>query len=191
MDGSSPAAAAVIERVLAFLDSKTVAACKTVNRTWYTLATIQSARNIDCHILQLSLRIAHYKRKGLLKSARSLTVDVSFVDGYLSPAAYERRVRDAAAMLQSSLMPVSHLKLHASSAHAALTDGEIHHGTTAIGLLTRALPSLASLDLSDCPAPLLTASRGECVASLGRLCRLKWLSLGSNDMSSATALRRM
>ncbi|KAJ2715976.1 hypothetical protein H4R19_000907 [Coemansia spiralis] len=191
MDGASPAAAAVIERVLAFVDSKTVATCKTLNRTWYTLATAQSARNIDCHILQLPLRIAHYRRKGLLKSARSLTVDVSFVEGYLSPPAYERRVREAAALLQSSLMPVSHLKLHATSTHTALTDDEIHHGTVTIGHLTRALPSLASLDLSDCPAPLLTSSRGECLANLGRLRLLKWLSLGSNDMTSATLLRRM
>ncbi|KAJ1729384.1 hypothetical protein LPJ61_003550 [Coemansia biformis] len=191
MDGTSPAAAAVIERVLSYLDSKTAATCKTLNRPWYALATIQSARNIDCHILQLPLRIAHYRRKGLLRSARGLTIDVSFVEGYLSPAAYERRIRDAAGLLQDSHMPVCHLKLHAPGAHSALTNDEIHYGTMALGHLMRALPGLTSLDLSDCPALLLAPPSDVHLASLRQLRQLSWLSLGSNDMTSATVLRRM
>ncbi|KAJ2803307.1 hypothetical protein H4R20_002944 [Coemansia guatemalensis] len=191
MDGSSPAAAAIIERVMPYLGKKTISTCKTLNRTWYTLATIQSARDIDCHIVQLPLRIAHYRRKGLLGSARCLTVDVSFVEGFLSPSMYERRILDAAALLQSSPMPIRRLRVHAPGTHSALSDSEIHYGAMALDSLVRALPGLTALDLGDCPVGLLHSPGSVPLLELPKLQQIKWFSLGRNDMSSATALRHL
>ncbi|KAJ2077634.1 hypothetical protein H4R24_005013, partial [Coemansia sp. RSA 988] len=188
MDGFSPAAAAIIERVMPYLDRRAIGICKTLNKTWYALVSIQSARDIDCHIVQLPLRIAHYRRKGLFGSARCLTIDVSFVEGFLSPSMYERRILDAAALLQSSPMPIRRLKVHAPGTHSALSDNEIHYGAVALHSLVRALPGLTSLDLSDCPVGLLAPPSNSSLLALPQLQQIKWFSLGRNDLSSAAAL---
>ncbi|KAJ2855620.1 hypothetical protein GGI22_004073, partial [Coemansia erecta] len=151
MDGSSPAAAAIIERVISFLGKKELTACKTLNKTWLTLTTIQSARNIDCHIIQLPLRIAYYRRKGLLTTVRSLTVDLSYIDGYLSVLAYERRINNAAMLLSGLPATIRHLKLHMPNAHTVLSNNEIHFGSMALCQLLGSLSRLTTLDLSDCP----------------------------------------
>ncbi|PIA15629.1 RNI-like protein [Coemansia reversa NRRL 1564] len=191
MDGSGPAAAAIIERVIPYLGKRAIDTCKTLNRTWYMLATIQSARDIDCHILQLPLRIAHYRRKGLLGSARCLTVDVSFVEGFLSSTMYKQRILDAAALLKSLSMPIRRLKVHAPGSYSALSDSEIHYGALALDSLARALPGLTSLDLGDCPVGLLALPNSVRFLELQRLRQIRWFSLGRNDMSSAAALRHL
>ncbi|KAJ2549527.1 hypothetical protein IWW35_003710 [Coemansia sp. RSA 1878] len=189
MDGASPAAAAIIERVISYLDKKTVRACETLNKTWYTLVTVRSVRNIDTHILQLPLRIAHCKRKGLLGSARALTIDVSFVDGFLSPAAYERRVREAA-MLVRKVPGIRTLSVHAMGLHSAPSNDEIHSGVMAVDCLLRALPQLSTLDMSECPVALLDPS-GASLDGLTQLRHIRWFTLGRNDMTSAAALTRL
>ncbi|KAI9500241.1 hypothetical protein GGI25_001164 [Coemansia spiralis] len=188
MDRSCPAVAAIIERVISYLGKKDLTVCKTINKTWYTLVTIQSARNIDCHVIQLPLRIAYYRRKGLLNTIRSLTIDLSYLDGYLSAPTYERRICDAAALLDGLSAPVRHLKLHIPDAHSALSNNEIYFGSMALSRILSVLPRLSALDLSDCPVSLLSSASGGEFSNLTRLQKIRWFSLGRNDMSSATAL---
>ncbi|KAJ2162248.1 hypothetical protein GGF46_000865 [Coemansia sp. RSA 552] len=191
MDGANPAAAAIIERVLVYLDSRTVSKCKTLNKTWHALTAVRAARDIDCHIVQLPLRIAHYRRNGLLSSARGLTIDIGHVDGFLSPRMYEHRIHAAAALVREASMPIRHLKLHAPGAQSTLSDMELRYGAMAASSLLQALPGLATLDLSDCPAPMLSAATAAQLAVQPRLQRIKWFSLGSNDLSSAAALQSL
>ncbi|KAJ2400927.1 hypothetical protein GGI23_001729 [Coemansia sp. RSA 2559] len=191
MDGSSPAAAAIIERVISFLGKKELTACKTLNKTWLTLTTIQSARNIDCHIIQLPLRIAYYRRKGLLTTVRSLTVDLSYIDGYLSVLAYERRINNAAMLLSGLPATIRHLKLHMPNAHTVLSNNEIHFGSMALCQLLGSLSRLTTLDLSDCPVSLLDSTASSQLGSITGLKKIRWFSLGRNDMSSAAILHRL
>ncbi|KAJ1837085.1 hypothetical protein LPJ70_005988, partial [Coemansia sp. RSA 2708] len=184
MDGTSPAAAAILERVLLYLDGKSVAACAGVNKPWHALATLQSARRIECHVAQLPLRIARSRRRGLLGSVREVDVDVSFPDGFLAARQYERRLQDAARALQGA-GHVRRLRLHAAALGAAPSDDEIRFGALAVRVLADALPGVAALDVGDCPAALL--ARGQ-FAGLRRLRRLRWFALGRNDRSSAAAL---
>ncbi|KAJ2628404.1 hypothetical protein H4R22_003907 [Coemansia sp. RSA 1290] len=192
MDGANPAATAIIERVIPYLDKRSTTVCKELNKTWYTLITLESVRNIDCHVLQLPLRIAEYRRRGLLSMARSLTVDISFIEGFLSPPMYERRVLDAATLLATSPMPVRYLKIHAPGLHSTLSNEELHHGTYALDRLLRALPRVSTLDLSDCPVSLLaTASGFSPLAELTQLRRIHWFAMGRNDLSSAAMLAHL
>ncbi|KAJ2555666.1 hypothetical protein EV175_002216 [Coemansia sp. RSA 1933] len=191
MDGSSPAAASIIERVISFLGKKELAECKTLNKTWFTLTTIESARNIDCHIIQLPLRIAYYRRKSLLTTVRSLTLDLSYIDGYLSVPAYERRINNAAVLLSGLPATIRHLKVHMPGAHSVLSNSEIYFGSMALCQLLSALSRLATLDLSDCPVPLLDAPASTQLSSITGLKKIRWFSLGRNDMSSAATLHRL
>ncbi|KAJ1887915.1 hypothetical protein LPJ66_008851 [Kickxella alabastrina] len=191
MDGYSPAAATIIEHVLQYLAPREIAACQTVNRAWYALTAVQSVRHVDCHIMQLALRLAHYRRKGLVGAIRGLTIDVSFVDGFLSAPMYERRIRDAVAAVHGSGARVRRIKIHMDGARSALTNSELRFGALACELLLRALPGLVALDLSECPAALLAGGGDEAGGPLAQQVRLqhvRWFSLGRNDMSSAAAL---
>ncbi|KAJ2684814.1 hypothetical protein IWW39_004680 [Coemansia spiralis] len=193
MDGSSPATAVVIELVLPYLNKKTLASCKTLNKAWLALVTLHSTRSLECHILRLPLRIMHFRRKGLLSLVRSLTVDISYLEGFLSAPMYERRINDAVALLQNLPVNIRHIKIHMPGASTTLTNAEIRFGSMAFTLLLQALPNLATLDLSDCPVALLAASQRHDApfASLARLQNIRWFSLGSNDMSSAAELHRL
>ncbi|KAJ2720722.1 hypothetical protein GGI07_004449 [Coemansia sp. Benny D115] len=193
MDGYRPAAATIIEHILPYLDSKDVAACRAVNRVWHALATVHSARDVDCHILRLPLRLAHFKRKKLAGAIRSLTIDIGFVEGFLSPAMYERRICDAVSAVHTSGAAVRRLKLHMPTASSSLTSSELRYGLMACSLLLRELPQLLSLDLSECPAALLAGSdKGADMFCQQRLLRqIRWFALGSNDMSSAATLARL
>ncbi|KAJ2779585.1 hypothetical protein GGI15_003828 [Coemansia interrupta] len=193
MDGYSPAAVTIIEHVLPYLGPKEVAACRMLNKTWYALTTIQSARNVDCHIVRLPLRIAHYRRKGLSDAIRGMTVDVSFVEGYLSTPMYERRIRDAAAAVAELGPRVRQLKIHMAGTHSTLNNNEMHYGTMACMQLLQGLNGLVSLDLSECPVALLAGikSANNLLPHGSRLRHLRWFKLGCNDMSSASALCRM
>ncbi|KAJ1662081.1 hypothetical protein IW140_006169 [Coemansia sp. RSA 1813] len=188
MDGSSPAAAAIIERVISFLGKKELIACKTLNKTWLALTTSQSARNIDCHITQLPLRIAYYRRKGLLTTVRSLTVDLGYIDGYLSAPAYERRINNAAMLLGGLPATIRHLKLHMPDARTILSNSEIYFGSMALCQLLSALSRLITLDLSDCPVSLLDTPASSQLGNIMGLKTIRWFSLGRNDMSSAATL---
>ncbi|KAJ2809868.1 hypothetical protein H4S07_003013 [Coemansia furcata] len=193
MDGSSPATAAVIELVLPYLSTKTLASCRTLNKAWFALTTLHTTRSLDCHVLRLPLRIMHFRRKGLLSLVRSLTVDISYLEGFLSAPMYERRINDAAALLQNLPVNIRHIKVHMPGASTTLTDAEIRFGTMAFTTLLQALPNLSTLDLSECPVALLAAAQRH-DAPFGRLTRLqniRWFSLGSNDMSSAAELYRL
>ncbi|KAJ1733248.1 hypothetical protein LPJ72_002960 [Coemansia sp. Benny D160-2] len=188
MDGYSPAAAAIIERVVSFLGKKELGICKTLNKTWLTLVTIQSARNIDCHIIQLPLQIAYYRRKRLLTTVRSLTIDLGYVDGYLSVPAYERRIGDATALLKGLPATIRHLKLHIPETRSVLSNSEIHFGSMALCKLLGALPRLTTLDLGDCPIALLDSAAGSQLSAIRGLKKVRWFSLGRNDLSSAATL---
>ncbi|KAJ2826293.1 hypothetical protein GGI24_002942, partial [Coemansia furcata] len=172
MDGSSPATAAVIELVLPYLSTKTLASCRTLNKAWFALTTLHTTRSLDCHVLRLPLRIMHFRRKGLLSLVRSLTVDISYLEGFLSAPMYERRINDAAALLQNLPVNIRHIKVHMPGASTTLTDAEIRFGTMAFTTLLQALPNLATLDLSDCPVALLAAAQRH-DAPFGRLTRLQ------------------
>ncbi|KAJ2818444.1 hypothetical protein IWW50_005818 [Coemansia erecta] len=187
MDGRSPAAAAILEQVIPYLDKKTLRACERLNKTWYTLVTLETAHDIESHILQLPLRIAHYRRKGLLGNARTLTVDIGYIGGFLSPAAYERRIHDAEAQVRRSGMPIRTLKVHAPALHTALSNDEVQSGVMAVDCLLRALPNLRTLDVGDCPVALVPL-KGCALGALGQLRQIRWFSLGCNDLSSAAAL---
>ncbi|KAJ2744204.1 hypothetical protein GGI20_003165 [Coemansia sp. BCRC 34301] len=193
MDGSNPAAAAVIALVLPYLNKKTLASCKTLNKAWLALTTLHSTRSLDCHILRLPLRIMHFRRKGLLGLVRALTVDISYLEGFVSAPMYERRINDAVALLQSAPVNIRHIKIHMPGASTTLTDAEIRFGSMAFAMLLQALPHLCSLDLSDCPVALLAAAQriDHPFARLTRLQSIRWFSLGSNDMSSAAELHRL
>ncbi|KAJ2477109.1 hypothetical protein EV174_004721, partial [Coemansia sp. RSA 2320] len=193
MDGSSPATITIIEHILPYLDKKTLLSCKTLNRTWHRLTTLQATRRVDCHILRLPLRIMHYRRKGQLGSVRSLTVDISYLEGYMSAPMYERRINDAITLLQTTPANIRHLKVHMPGASSTLTNTEIHFGSLAFAQLLRTLPYLSTLDLSDCPVSLLSATLHDDnpLSRLTRLRQIRWFSLGSNDMSSAAALHRL
>ncbi|KAJ2491823.1 hypothetical protein IWW37_002022 [Coemansia sp. RSA 2050] len=193
MDGSSPATAVVIELVLPYLNKKTLASCKTLNKAWHALVTLHSTRSLDCHILRLPLRIMHFRRKGLLSLVRSLTVDISYLEGFLSAPMYERRISDAVVLLQNLPVNIRHIKIHMPGASTTPTNAEIRFGSMAFTLLLQALPNLATLDLGDCPVALLAAAQRQDApfAHLGRLQNIRWFSLGSNDMSSAAELHRL
>ncbi|KAI7827829.1 hypothetical protein BX661DRAFT_205423 [Kickxella alabastrina] len=191
MDGYSPAAATIIEHALQYLTPREIAACQTVNRAWYALTAVQSVRHVDCHIMRLALRLAHYRRKGLAGAIRGLTIDVGFVDGFLSAPMYEQRIRDAVAAVHGSGARVRRIKIHMDGARSALTNSELRFGALACELLLRALPGLVALDLSECPAALLAGGGDEAGGPLAQQVRLqhvRWFSLGRNDMSSAAAL---
>ncbi|KAJ2070372.1 hypothetical protein IW146_009512 [Coemansia sp. RSA 922] len=193
MDGSSPATAVVIELILPYLNKKTLASCKTLNKAWFALTTLHATRSLDCHILRLPLRIMHFRRKGLLSLVRSLTVDISYLEGFLSAPMYERRINDAVSLLQNLPVNIRHIKVHMPGASTTLTDAEIRFGTMAFTMLLQALPNLATLDLSDCPVALLAAAQRHDApfSRLGRLRNIRWFALGSNDMSSAGELHRL
>ncbi|KAJ2380451.1 hypothetical protein GGI05_006304, partial [Coemansia sp. RSA 2603] len=193
MDGYSPAAVTIIEHVLPYLGPKEVEACRMLNKAWFALTTIQSARDIDCHIVRLPLRIAHYRRKGLSDAIRGMTIDVSFVEGYLSAPMYERRIRDAAAAVAELGPRVRQLKIHMAGTHSVLNNNEMHYGTMACTQLLQGLSGLVSLDLSECPAALLVGIKNatSLLPHQGRLRHVRWFKLGCNDMSSASALCRM
>ncbi|KAI8318358.1 RNI-like protein [Martensiomyces pterosporus] len=132
----------------------------------------------------------HYRRKGMLSAIRGLSIDISYIEGFLSGPMYERRIRDAVAMLKSSLPTIRKLKLRMVSAQSTLSNDEIRFGSMAFDLLIDALPDLVSLDLSDCSISVLTSHAGR-FSQLTRLQQIKWFSLGRNDMSSAAALHAL
>ncbi|KAJ2703597.1 hypothetical protein FB645_003866 [Coemansia sp. IMI 203386] len=193
MDGHSPAAVAIIEHILPYLGRKDIAACQTVNKAWYALTMIHSARDVDCHVVRLPLRMAAYRRRGLTNAIRGFSVDVSFVEGYLSAPMYERRVQDAASCVTELGPRVRYLKLHMAGAHSALTNDELRSGAMACAQILRGLPGLIKLDLSECPAALFGGRNGasSLLAEQTRLQHIRWFSMGRNDMSSAAALCRV
>ncbi|KAJ1810474.1 hypothetical protein LPJ75_004211 [Coemansia sp. RSA 2598] len=137
--------------------------------------------------------MAAYRRRGLTGAIRGFSVDVSFVEGYLSAPMYERRVNDAACAVAELGPRVRHLKLHMAGAQSALTNDELHFGTMACAQLLQRLPSLIRLDLSECPVALFGGKGGasNMLAEQTRLQHIRWFSMGRNDMSSAAALCRL
>ncbi|KAJ1647755.1 hypothetical protein LPJ64_000933 [Coemansia asiatica] len=155
---------------------------------------IHSAREVDTHVVRLPLRMAAYRRRGLASAIRGFSVDVGFVEGYLSAPMYERRVHDAASAVAELGPRVRYLKLHMVGAQSALTDDELNFGSMACAQLLQRLPGLVKLDLSECPAALFGSQNGHVrslLAEQTRLQHIQWFSMGRNDMSSAVALCRV
>lgn len=190
MDGSSPASATIIEHILPYLNKKTLASCRHLNKAWYALEHIHSSRNIDSHILRLPLRLVNCRRQGMLGVIRSLTIDISFIEDYLSASMYETRMQEAATSIQTLLANIRHLKIHMPGTHSAtLTDQEAYYGCLAFAHLIQCLPQVSALDVSECSAQLLESQAVVgALAGMERLQSIRWFKMGRNDMSSARTL---